>query len=79
MCPVELATKNDCADWLTVKLVLVLVSTVIRGSDSRETHEHIMINVIARQRFGKHVPATTNRRSNRRNVGSDLSSLRPEL
>jgi hypothetical protein len=43
---------------------------------------HIIVTnmTIAGQRFGKHVPVATNRRSNRQTVGgSDLSSVRPEL
>jgi hypothetical protein len=43
--------------------------------------EYIVTNMtITGQRFGEHVPAATNRRSNRRTVGrSNLSSVHPEL
>jgi hypothetical protein len=43
--------------------------------------DYIVTNMtITGQRFGKHVPAAMNRRSNRRTVGcSDLASLHLEL
>jgi hypothetical protein len=47
---------------------------------TRAKRSNIVTNMsFTGQRFGKHVPAATNKRSNKRTVGgSDLSSVRPE-
>jgi hypothetical protein len=31
-------------DWLTAKLLLALASTIIFGSESHETHDHILLS-----------------------------------
>jgi hypothetical protein len=43
-------TRRSGKDWLTAKLLLALASTVLLGSESRGTNDHILLSHVSGSR-----------------------------